>query len=150
MKLRRNALVAGAVAIGLLLSGCVGSYVPQPASSTSKPTGEKVAADLQPFYDQVVHWKSCDSGFQCATAQAPLDWANPSGTTTISLALIRKPATGTSKGALLVNPGGPGASGVDFVKSSLIGRIFDDMDTVPIGHFSRRFNDCAVRSRLQQ
>ncbi|MES2170328.1 MAG: alpha/beta hydrolase [Actinomycetota bacterium] len=119
MKLRRNALVAGAVAIGLLLSGCVGSYVPQPASSTSKPTGEKVAADLQPFYDQVVHWKSCDSGFQCATAQAPLDWANPSGTTTISLALIRKPATGTSKGALLVNPGGPGASGVDFVKSSL-------------------------------
>jgi pimeloyl-ACP methyl ester carboxylesterase len=127
MTLRTNALVvravvravAGAVVVGLLLSGCVSSYLPTAASSTSKPTGESVAADLEPFYQQVIHWKSCDSGFQCATAQAPLDWANPSATTTISLALIRKPATGTSQGELLVNPGGPGASGVDFIKTSL-------------------------------
>ncbi len=118
MKLRRNALVAGAVALALLLSGCVSSYVPPAASSSSEPTGEKVAADLQPFYGQVLRWTSCDSGFQCATATAPLDWANPTKAT-ISLALIRKPATGTSKGSLLVNPGGPGASGVDFVKTSL-------------------------------
>ncbi|MCU1413277.1 MAG: alpha/beta hydrolase, partial [Microbacteriaceae bacterium] len=118
MKLRTNALVAGAVAVALLLSGCVGSYVAPAASTTSKPTGETVTADLQPFYGQVLHWKSCDSGFQCATATAPLDWANPTKAT-ISLALIRKPATGKSKGSLLVNPGGPGASGVDFIKTSL-------------------------------
>ena len=41
----------------------------------------------------------------------PLDWHDPTGDT-ISLALIRKTATGTKLGSLLVNPGGPGSSGI--------------------------------------
>ncbi len=121
MRSRRRggiAVVGGALALALVLSGCVGSFVPKPASTVSTPFPEKVAADLKPFYDQVLHWKSCETGFQCATATAPLDWADPSKST-ISLALIRKPATGKRLGSLLVNPGGPGASGYDFVKSSL-------------------------------
>ena len=116
---RRLAVTSVALAAVLVLSGCVGSFLPSTPSSTSKSTSEKVAANLEPFYSQVLHWKSCESGnFQCATAKAPLDWSDP-GKETIRLALIRKVATGTKLGSLLVNPGGPGASGFDFIKDSL-------------------------------
>lgn len=77
-----------------------------------------MSAELQPFYDQVLTWSPCEDGFQCATADAPLDWKDPSSDT-IELALIRKLATGTRLGSLLVNPGGPGASGVDFVRDGV-------------------------------
>lgn len=119
MRTRSTAFVAVAVAVTLLLSGCVSSFLPKAPSTRSTPTSEKVAADLEPFYSQVLKWKSCRSGtFQCATATAPMDWKNPA-TKPISLALIRKTATGTKLGSLLVNPGGPGASGVDFIGDSL-------------------------------
>ncbi len=29
----------------------------------------------------VLHWRSCDGGFQCATARVPLDYAEPRGAT---------------------------------------------------------------------
>lgn len=47
----------------------------------------------------------------------PLDYATPGGAT-IDIALIRKPARepGRRIGALLANPGGPGASGVEFAR----------------------------------
>jgi pimeloyl-ACP methyl ester carboxylesterase len=59
-------------------------------------------------------WADCDGGFQCATAQVPLDYDQPFGTE-IDLALIRLPASDPGKriGSLFVNFGGPGASGVD-------------------------------------
>lgn len=44
----------------------------------------------------------------------PLDYAKPRGAK-IDLALIRLPATGTRRGAVVVNPGGPGGSGFDMV-----------------------------------
>ena len=65
-----------------------------------------------------VSWTGCNSGFQCGTLTVPLDYANP-GRDTIKIALIRKPATDTAHriGSLLTNPGGPGASGIDYLKS---------------------------------
>ena len=115
----RIVIVAATLALVLPLSGCVSSFLPKPASSTSTPTTEKVAADLEPFYRQVLTWKSCENGdFQCATAKAPMDWKNPA-TKSIDLALIRTTAPGTKLGSLLVNPGGPGASGYDFIRDSL-------------------------------
>ncbi len=115
---RRLAIVAAVAALSLLLSGCVGSFLPHQPNATSTPTKENVSADLKPFYGQVLTWKSCDGSFQCATAKAPLDWTHPSEGE-IDLALIRSVATGTRLGSLLVNPGGPGGSGVDFVRDSL-------------------------------
>jgi pimeloyl-ACP methyl ester carboxylesterase len=49
----------------------------------------------------------------------PLDYANPAGRT-IQLAVIRAPATDRTHriGSLITNPGGPGGSGVDFVRQS--------------------------------
>jgi len=114
----RTALVAIAAITALTLSGCVTWFLPAKSSSTSSPVKESVAADLKPFYDQVLTWSGCASGKQCATAKAPLDWKNPSAGE-IELALIRQTAKGTKQGSLLVNPGGPGGSGYDFVKNSV-------------------------------
>lgn len=68
-------------------------------------------------------WGSC-SGFvgaivtlptaQCGMVSVPVDYANPEGAQA-QLAVIRVPATGQRIGALMVNPGGPGASAVDTV-----------------------------------
>ncbi|MBX3099193.1 MAG: alpha/beta fold hydrolase [Salinibacterium sp.] len=110
--------VAIAAAVLLPLSGCVSWFLPPTSRSTSTPTGEEVAADLKPYYSQVLSWKSCETGMQCSTAKAPLDWSNP-GAGDIELALIRKTATGTRLGSLLVNPGGPGGSGYDFIRDSV-------------------------------
>jgi len=119
---RRRPLVAIAMVCALvtLLSGCVGSFLPTATPRpTSTPTGETVDAALEPFYSQVLVWTSCEAGdYQCATAKAPLDWSDP-GRASIDLALIRKAASGTPIGSLLVNPGGPGASGYDFIRDSL-------------------------------
>lgn len=62
-------------------------------------------------------WRSCGS-YECATLRVPLDYTKPNGEQ-IDLALVRKPAADKSKriGSLLVNPGGPGGSGVDFVRA---------------------------------
>lgn len=56
----------------------------------------------------VLTWRSCDSGFQCATARVPLSYAEPRGAT-ISVAVIRHRATGPGGrlGTLFFNGGGP-------------------------------------------
>ena len=65
-------------------------------------------------------WQPCrstagPSGFQCATIQVPRNPAAPHPGDTIGMALDRRPASGQKIGSLLVNPGGPGASGIDFL-----------------------------------
>jgi pimeloyl-ACP methyl ester carboxylesterase len=61
----------------------------------------------------VLDWQSCPDpnqrGFDCATAQAPLDYRDPQGAT-IKLAVIRHLATDPANrlGTLFFNPGGPG------------------------------------------
>jgi pimeloyl-ACP methyl ester carboxylesterase len=114
----RIALVAMAAITALTLSGCVTMFLPSKTSQTSTPVKESVAADLKPFYDQVLTWSTCSGGKECATAKVPLDWNNPT-TGEVKLALIRQAAKGTKQGSLLVNPGGPGGSGYDFVKNSV-------------------------------
>lgn len=65
-----------------------------------------------------INWSDCGRGFECGTLQVPVDYSKPNGAT-LSLALVRQPATDKAHriGSLLVNPGGPGASGVDFVRA---------------------------------
>ncbi|HEX3946882.1 MAG TPA: hypothetical protein VHW47_04215, partial [Acidimicrobiales bacterium] len=64
----------------------------------------------------------------------PLDYADPSGTT-IQIAVERHPAEvpGQRIGSLVVNPGGPGVSGIDdFANelSAMTGTVLDDFDVV--------------------
>lgn len=114
---RRIGIAGVALAVVVALTGCVPSIL-NPAKPVSTPTGEDVAADLRPFYSQVLEWERCGEGLGCATATAPLDWEHPADGE-IELALVRHVATGDRIGSLLVNPGGPGGSGYEFIADSL-------------------------------
>lgn len=70
-------------------------------------------------------WTSCGEGLECTSLTVPVDWTNPEGAT-IDLAVIRRPASGPSIGPLLVNPGGPGASGVEWLRGT---SVFDELNT---------------------
>jgi pimeloyl-ACP methyl ester carboxylesterase len=67
---------------------------------------------------QSVKWRTCSDpeltylGLECGTLEVPRDHANPGGAT-VTLALTRREHTSsTYRGVLLVNPGGPGGSGL--------------------------------------
>ncbi|TQO19393.1 alpha/beta hydrolase family protein [Rhodoglobus vestalii] len=112
-------VTSAALAVSLLLSGCVSWFLPPESSTTSTPTDETVSPGFERFYQQVLEWANCGEALQCATAIAPMDWQNPEGDT-IELALVRQPAQGNDRiGSLLVNPGGPGGSGFNFVSDSV-------------------------------
>jgi pimeloyl-ACP methyl ester carboxylesterase len=63
------------------------------------------------------HWTDCGGGFSCAEIRVPRDYAAPSDGY-LNISIIRAAATKPAKriGSLLINPGGPGASGVEFVR----------------------------------
>jgi pimeloyl-ACP methyl ester carboxylesterase len=63
--------------------------------------------------------------------QVPLDYAHPEAGT-IGIAISRKPATDSVRriGSLLTNPGGPGASGINYLR--------DDVATYT--HLNTRFD----------
>ncbi|NLU78892.1 alpha/beta hydrolase [Micromonospora sp. HNM0581] len=91
-------LVAG-VAVGVVLAPLA------PLSASASRTDD-------------VQWMPCEqeASVLCGTLEVPVDWADPGGPT-IGLALAKRPATGSveRRGSLIVNPGGPGGSGVDSV-----------------------------------
>ena len=124
---RVAAVVAGAAAVSVALSGCLYAQIPAEVSGTgsaapttgSEPVTDGVPEELLPFYDQQLEWGSCGDGFQCTTVTAPLDWENPEAGE-IELAVVRQPAlSGQAQGSLLTNPGGPGGSGVSFIMDSI-------------------------------
>jgi pimeloyl-ACP methyl ester carboxylesterase len=72
------------------------------------------------FRPSAINWQACpekpdDLTIRCATIQVPIDWSDPSGPT-FGLAIDRQAAADPAQddGPLLINPGGPGGSGVDF------------------------------------
>jgi pimeloyl-ACP methyl ester carboxylesterase len=69
---------------------------------------------LSGYYAQEINWKSCNQDFQCATLAVPIDYEKLS-TGTFEIALLKYEARTSKKlGSLIVNPGGPGGSGVDY------------------------------------
>ena len=113
--------------VTFLLGACSLNTPPAVHSPTPSPAAGKIA------------WTDCGSGFQCGSLQVPLDYSKPQGRK-ISLALLRKPATDTSTriGSLLMNPGGPGESGIDFLRQDIrslsnLNRRFDLVTWDPRG-----------------
>jgi pimeloyl-ACP methyl ester carboxylesterase len=101
------------------------SGTPSPTDDAVAVTGVGADADPAGFVPEPLEWSDCDDGIECATLAVPLDHADPGGPT-IDLALARRHVGGGgSQGNLLVNPGGPGASGVEFVR--LGGGLFEDV-----------------------
>jgi pimeloyl-ACP methyl ester carboxylesterase len=121
---RRWALaVAGALAVAVTLSGCV--VFPNGQAKTLSPA-EKSAAQVPPsgqatltkFYQQDLAWSDCGNN-QCATLTVPVDYSHPEGDT-LKLSVLKVPATDASNriGSLVVNPGGPGGSGVFYAAAA--------------------------------
>ena len=111
--------VAGALAVALTISGCVvlpngprQVKTPSPAQKTAAQVPPSGGETLAKFYKQDLAWSDCGSN-QCAKLTVPIDYSHPEGDT-IQLSVLNVPATDPSKriGSLVVNPGGPGGSGV--------------------------------------
>jgi pimeloyl-ACP methyl ester carboxylesterase len=100
---RRSRLTALITVIAVIaLAALTLSSTPANASAASSPQ---------------IPWSPCEGGgLECATVPVPLDYDQPSGASVL-LSLIRLRATDPDHriGSLLVNPGGPGGSGVDLV-----------------------------------
>ncbi len=66
--------------------------------------------------DEAITWAPCEEepSTECGTLTVPIDWSDPDGPT-IDLALARRKATDPQAriGSLVINPGGPGGSGVE-------------------------------------
>ncbi|RAJ42319.1 alpha/beta hydrolase family protein [Kitasatospora sp. SolWspMP-SS2h] len=140
---RPAAAVVLAAAVSLLLAGCTSGHpaasgtpsgaggrsadsaaggatggAPTPGATPLEPLPVEVPAALAPYYAQQLSWKPCDSGFECTTFKVPLDYAHPGDGHDVELSAVRKPAGGTGHriGSLLLNPGGPGGSAVDYTE----------------------------------
>jgi pimeloyl-ACP methyl ester carboxylesterase len=78
-----------------------------------------------------VTWKACEAassdgtdipaGAECGMLSVPVDYSKPDGDVA-QLAMIRFKATGDKIGSLILNPGGPGESGVE-AAASIVGTL---------------------------
>jgi len=110
---------------------------------------------LEQYYGQNLSWGGCsafattpsdkkayaDPGLQCAYLNVPLDYANPKGRV-IKVGLLRRPASDPAHriGSLVINPGGPGGSGMstaaslaDQITNNDVGQRFDFVGFDPRG-----------------
>lgn len=114
---RRLRWAAAAAASLLLLTACSG----QPSDDAGAPASEapmpSAPADLGKYYSQSVEWTSCSTQFECAEVKVPLDYEHPEKKS-IDISVIKLGASKKKQGTLLVNPGGPGGSGVDLVRDA--------------------------------
>jgi pimeloyl-ACP methyl ester carboxylesterase len=104
--------LAGVLAAGALaVAGVPAAAVPAVAAVDPGPRGGP------PTTQDAIDWTPCpqDAAAECGTLRLPVDWARPAGET-FDLAVARRQATDPARrvGVLLVNPGGPGDSGVDY------------------------------------
>ena len=91
---------------------------PAVAAPVLEPLPAAIPAALQHYYTQTLSWHSCSDGFQCATMKVPLDYDHPTAGD-VSLSMVRHKAAGQGfkrLGSLLINPGGPGGSAVDYAE----------------------------------
>jgi pimeloyl-ACP methyl ester carboxylesterase len=150
--LRRLPPTAAALAAALLLAGACsdgGSDDPAAADDTTTTTaaeaesttttgGAAGAGDpLGGFVPEPLEWEGCGGRLECATLEVPLDWDDPEGDT-IELAVTRIPASGDDPiGAVAANPGGPGASGNEFIAAGVfsdeVSQRFDSLSWDPRG-----------------
>nr|WP_245573422.1 alpha/beta hydrolase [Amycolatopsis benzoatilytica] len=128
--------------------------LPSPTVESHAPSGP-VPAGLERFYRQSMSWSACApyatsddaqsafraQGIECGRLTVPLNYDKPDGQA-ITIGVLRHRASdqGDRIGSLLVNPGGPGASGMvaaagllDRVNQSDLGKRFDLVGFDPRG-----------------
>lgn len=93
---------------------------PSDAPSRASPSPEASATPIPEPSVAAARWTDCGGGFACAEVRVPRDYAAPTANY-LNISLIRAAATDRDQriGSLFVNPGGPGASGVDLVRGGV-------------------------------
>jgi pimeloyl-ACP methyl ester carboxylesterase len=126
---------AAAVVIALLVSACTAG---SPATSQPAPAASSTPAGAAPagpppvtiagYYAQRLSWQSCDKGFECARLYVPFDYSRPAGPR-FSLPVVKLPAADPASrvGALVINPGGPGGSGVEYALGARSGEFTQEV-----------------------
>ena len=128
MKTRAAALCGAAAVVAAMVIAVPADASAGPATAPGTAPSARTAK---------VTWKKCGTTayptLQCASLKVPLDHSDPYSRR-ITLALSRVPHTAkTYQGPLLVNPGGPGASGLTlagFVASSLPKAVAAQYDVI--------------------
>lgn len=154
MSVKRSKFVAVIGVSALVLSACSGTVEVAPVDSEaeleqSESAGSsgavvpidapmpEVPAGLEEFYGQELATEACGDN-ECGTITVPLDYENP-GSASIDIAFTRVPAaSGEAVGSLLVNPGGPGASGQDMAAMASYYFSTDILDNFDIIAFDPR------------
>jgi len=98
--------LAAAVSLAACATACTSAAAPAPLPAPTTLAG---------YYAQRLGWQPCYGGFQCAQLVVPFDYARPDGPR-FTLPVVKLPAAGPAEriGALVINPGGPGVSGVRY------------------------------------
>lgn len=152
---RRPGAWCAAVSVALL-AGCTPDPPPDTVALPPADLQVGVSADLEPFYTQDVAWEPCgNAGRECARVVVPLDYADPSAAS-IELAVARIPARMAEHriASLVLNPGGPGVSGVQALTGALSvigGQVRDVFDVVgfdPRGVGESAAVDCVSDAEL--
>ncbi|KAF2263085.1 alpha/beta-hydrolase [Lojkania enalia] len=102
------------------LFGLVTSAFASPLSIRNNETNETIAWSFSDIpVSSSLNWVPCFNNFTCANLEVPLDYDDPSiGTTNV--AFLRKSASQEpAKGDILINPGGPGGSGVAYTMQAI-------------------------------
>ncbi len=100
----KSFLTTFVISITLVLSGC-----------SSNVAIEKPLSDLAAYENQKLDWATCYEDFECTDLRVPIDYADLT-VGTFKIAVLRYKAQDPKNriGSLIVNPGGPGGSGVDY------------------------------------
>ncbi|MGH3213331.1 MAG: alpha/beta hydrolase [Trebonia sp.] len=126
---------AAAVVIAVLVSACTAG---SPATSQPAPTASSTPAVAAPagpppvtiagYYAQRLSWQPCDTSFECARLYVPFDYSRPAGPR-FSLPVVKLPAADPASrvGALVINPGGPGGSGVEYALGARSGEFTQEV-----------------------
>lgn len=97
----------------IAIFGVIGALVLSMVNYTSNRSASYTT--LSDYYQQELNWDRCYENFDCTTLQVPIDYDEIS-TGTFDISVLRYNAQDPKRriGSLIVNPGGPGASGVDY------------------------------------
>ena len=87
-----------------------------PTTNPAGPTTSEAAHSTTAAPAPSIAWNVCPThaGWECGSMSVPLDHRHPGETISLALTRHRAGVPAERVGSLLVNPGGPGASGIDF------------------------------------
>ena len=101
----------------LVLTGCIAST----NSTTPEPIGPVATgapAGFEKYYEQVIEFENCGERIFCADVEVPMNWDDPFSDPIVIATSYRQANKKDPLGFVLFNPGGPGASGYDWVLES--------------------------------